>query len=125
MRLHLSGPFNLVQAYISFNRRHKYCIFFHTAPSGAPRNFTISVDKTTLHFEWDPPDDDGTLVSYTLSCSHEGDNDFDVELNIIEEITIDEFLPSTTYECTILATTNGGDGPTASQSATTEGNGFE
>lgn len=102
--------------------------FFHTAPSGPPRNFVISVEKTTLHFEWDPPADDeigGILVSYTLSCSHEGDNDFDVDLEVIEEITIDEFLPSTTYECTILATTNGGDGPTATQSATTEGNGFE
>lgn len=99
----------------------------HAVPSGAPQNFTISVEKTTLTFEWDPPAEDergGTLVSYTLACNNDDDGDdaFEVDLNVIEKITVDEFLPSTSYTCTILASTNGGDGPTASVSATTESN---
>lgn len=81
----------------------------------------VSVEKTSLSFEWDPPVDNETLLSYTLSCSDEDGDGFEVELKVIERITVDEFLPSTTYTCTILATTNGGDGLTAEVSATTDG----
>lgn len=93
-------------------------------PSGAPQNFTVTVEKTTLIFEWDPPLEDeigGVLTSYTLACSNNNSDNFEIKLNVIEKITISEFLPSTTYDCTILASTNAGDGPTASVIATTDG----
>ena len=99
-------------------------ILLHIVPSGAPQNFTVSVKKTTLIFEWDPPADGeagGVITSYTLACTDENNDDFEIELNVIEKIAIDEFLPSTTYTCTILASTNAGDGPTASVTTTTEG----
>lgn len=103
-------------AYIPFS----LCI----APTGAPLNFTVSVENTSLSFEWDPPAEDerrGVLVSYTLSCSGPNDEGFETDLNVIEAVSLDEFLPSTNYSCTIYASTNGGGGPTASVSATTDG----
>ena len=98
---------------------------YSLAPTGAPRNFAVSIEKTTLTFVWDPPANDeigGTLISYTLACTDDNDSDngFEVDLKVIEKITVDEFLPSTDYTCTIYASTNGGDGPTASVSASTD-----
>ena len=86
----------------------------------------MSVQGTSLTFYWDPaPEDEigGTLTSFELSCSSDNGNDFDIELkSTADTVQIDEFLPDTDYTCTILASTNGGDGPTASISTTTEGN---
>lgn len=99
-----------------------------TAPSGAPRNFVVSVENTSLSFQWDPPADNetgGTIIFYTLSCTGTGNDGFEAKLNVIEDITLDEFLPSTTYTCTLSASTNGGEGPTASVTATTDGTIFK
>ena len=95
-------------------------------PTGAPQNFTVRVEGSSLIFEWDPPLDDeigGTLTSYTLSCSSANiSDDFEIQLkDTAGTIQIDEFLPETDYSCSILASNNGGDGPTASVSVTTEG----
>jgi len=83
----------------------------------------VSVENTSLSFQWDPPADNetgGTIIFYTLSC-WAGDEGFEAKLNVIEDITLDEFLPSTTYTCTLSTSTNGGEGPTASVTATTDG----
>ena len=93
-------------------------------PNEPPQNFSVGVSGTSLTFEWGPPPDeiDEPLTSYTLACSSDNGVDFDITLKgTAETVTIDEFLPSTAYDCTILASTNGGDGPTASVSTTTEG----
>ena len=70
-----------------------------------------------------PPADEGIIIQYyTLSCSPEsGGGGFEAKLNPIETVNLDEFLPSTTYTCTISASTNGGAGPTASVTARTDG----
>ena len=108
---------------MTYNRHDTDCTLY-AAPTGPPRNFVVTVENTSLRFEWDPPADDkigGTLISYTLTCSDTDDENFEVELKVIGNITLDEFLPSTAYTCTIFASTNGGDGPTASVTATTDG----
>ena len=85
----------------------------------------MTVEGSSLTFVWSPPPEDeigGTLTSYTLSCSSDNGDNFDIDVKgTAETIKIDEFLPSTDYTCTILASTNDGDGPTASVSITTEG----
>lgn len=84
----------------------------------------MTVNGTSLTFKWGPPADevDEPLTSYTLACTSDNGDDFDIVVKgTAENITIDEFLPTTDYDCTILASTNGGDGPEASLSTTTQG----
>ena len=59
---------------------------------------------------------------YTLSCSSEGGGVFfDRVLKNVLGIALDTFEISTSYTCTISASTSGGPGPATSASATTEG----
>lgn len=85
------------------------------APSGPPTNFTITVDGTSLTCIWDPPEEDlqnGEIVSYTLTCSSDSEMVVDITLNpTVFEISVDLFSHSTTYTCSVAASTEVGIGP--------------
>ena len=121
----------MVNAWLSYRRAH-YCSWLcithlsHTVPSGPPLNFTVSVDITSLTCSWDQPEEDlrnGVITSYTLTCLTVGEAAINVTLKpTVQQITMDLFTYSTTYNCTVSASTAVGAGPSApSISVTTEG----
>ena len=86
---------------------------------GAPTNFVVVASGTALSFSWSQPVGDEVIVSYRLIC---GDT-IDLEFRNIEEITLYDLEPETTYTCTLAAASSGGYGNATNEtSATTEGN---
>ena len=84
----------------------------HAAPSGAPVNFTGVPDGLGITFTWGEPPGGLLIDSYTLSCTtDDGSDSFQVQLNPVLLFTVAELNPSTTYVCTISASTTGGLGP--------------
>lgn len=87
------------------------------APSGPPQNFNIVVNVTTLFVSWEPPlpeDRNGVIISYTLSCLADGDDeveDLSLDLNPVLEIDLYNLAPQTDYYCGITASTSVGNGP--------------
>ena len=84
-----------------------------TAPSGPPQNFTLSVENTTLIFSWQPPapeNRNGAIISYTLSCTSDGESSITLMLIAILEISL-YASPDTTFTCQIAASTSVGIGP--------------
>ena len=80
------------------------------------------MDGVSISLSWGAPPLGGSLlVSYTLSCSVDGEQSFSVVLNPIQQFTLEEQSPSTTYTCSIFGTTRGGDGPAATIIITTSG----
>ena len=66
-----------------------------------------------LEASWTVPDPvNGVIQNYTISCN--GSITFDVEDNLDSETVsftlMNELEPFTTYECSVFATTNGGQG---------------
>ena len=100
-------------------------MFLHIVPSGPPSNFTITVNKTSLICTWDPPEEsaqNGEIVSYTLTCYSGGETVINLTLNpTVLEIDLNLFNYSTTYTCSLAASTLVGTGPTTVSSVTTEG----
>lgn len=84
------------------------------------------MDITSLICVWSPPEDslqNGVIVSYTLTCTSNGEMVVDLTLNpTVFEMTIDLFSPSTGYACSVAASTAVGIGPyTQAITVTTEG----
>ena len=74
---------------------------------------------TALSFSWSRPAGDEVIVSYRLIC----DDTVNLEFQNIEEITLYDFEPETTYTCTLAAASSGGYGSATDEtSATTGGN---
>lgn len=98
-----------------------YCFF--VVNFGPPTNFEIVVTGTeTLTFIWDAPydSDDLEIVSYTLFCHPRFQDEISIIVPIPGTITLDdEFLPGTTYTCSVYGTNADGDGLTAIQTSTT------
>ena len=95
---------------------------FPAAPSGPPLNFKVVARGTGLYFNWDEPAGDVTIVSYTIICEVSGDAVINATLNPVNKIVLDEFMPSTTYLCSMYASSSGGSGPsTVAVNVTTEG----
>lgn len=86
-------------------------IISSSAPTGPPRNFSGSAEGLSISLTWSPPEGDLLILSYTLSCTVDGEIVIEVVLNPIQALTLDELLPSTTYSCSLIATTSGGDSP--------------
>lgn len=84
---------------------------FYSAPTGPPRNFSGIVEGLSISLTWSPPEEDLLILSYTLSCSVNGEPVIEAVLNPIQTLTLDELLPSTTYVCSLIATTSGGNSP--------------
>ena len=94
------------------------------APSGAPVNFTASLNGTVLLLTWEPPDEDernGEIVSYFLSCFIEDDLVFEINVTDIQEIYLGVYKHESTYSCDLYASTEVGGGPNATVSFDTGG----
>lgn len=89
--------------------------FSFVVPTGAPVNFNIDVNMTTLYCSWAPPPEDtlnGNITSYTLSCLV--DNELVLNENISsteDSFEINLYSLNTTYNCSIYASTELGSGP--------------
>lgn len=96
-----------------------------TAPSGTPEDFTVTLNDTVLLLSWAPPAENrrnGVIVSYTLSCSIDDNQVFELNLNAtVEEIYLGVYRHESTYSCNISASTSEGSGPNATASVTTGG----
>ena len=78
--------------------------------------------RTGLYFNWDEPAGDVTIISYTVICRVSGDVIINVTLNPVNKVVLNEFMPSTTYLCSMYASSSGGRGPsTVAVNVTTEG----
>ena len=96
------------------------------APSGPPQSFVVVKDVTSLTCSWDFPTEDdsnGVIVSFDLVCMVDGATVIDMTLDpTVLSITVDLYELSTTYSCTVAASTAIGMGPpTTAISVTTDG----
>ena len=86
-----------------------------TAPSGPPQNLSVMVEDTRLGCSWDQPEVDeqnGDIVSYNLVCMSGGESVIDLTLNpTVLAVYLDLYSLSTTYSCTVAASTAAGMGP--------------
>ena len=99
---------------------HETYQFLYLAPS-APRNFSllpVEASPRQLEASWIIPDlANGEIQNYTLTCNES--ITFNVEYdNNVETTTVSFTLnglePYTAYECSVFATTNGGQGMASS-----------
>ena len=89
---------------------------------GPPRNFEIAViGSETLAFSWDEPlDIDPDDIQYfVIECEPTFQHDIMETVTGSLNKTLEEFLPGTTYTCTVAAKTSELGAP-ATQTATTE-----
>ena len=82
----------------------------------APKNVTSQVAGTAISFSWSRPSGNEVIVSYRLMC-----NNIYLEIVNVENITLYDLLPDTTYTCNLTAASSGGYGPSVSIVVTTEG----
>ena len=107
------------------NRLIVFMCIFSTAPTGAPVSFAATLNNTVLSLSWEPVDEDeqnGDILSYTLTCSI--GSDVALELNLTattEEIDLGVYEADATYSCEIYASNSAGDGPSATTTVTTGG----
>lgn len=98
----------------------KILIIIFTVCVTAPQNFDVALDGTVLSASWDAPEDEN-VISYTLNCSVDGEDVLSLETTLLE-VSVGVYRTSTTYSCTVYATTSNGDGtPTDAMSVTTGG----
>ena len=71
----------------------------------------------TVFFSWDSPpvsERNGVIVSYIIACSLFGFGGLQRDLiSISTSVSFDMLRPSSMYNCTFLAVTSAGNGPTA------------
>lgn len=96
-------------------------------PHAPPRNFTVGIiTSRVLLFSWSPPAEEnrnGVITGYTLTC--EPDIDAIPAVFVTEgNHTVGGFTPATQYNCSVYASTNGGDGPPAVTLITTPEDGW-
>lgn len=76
----------------------------------------------TLTFSWEVPYDseDLNIESYTIECNPRFQEEITITVPLPGSITLaEDFLPGTTYTCSVYATNALGDGVAAVQTATT------
>lgn len=107
----------------SITLNYTHLLTLKIAPMGPPLNYKVVPIGTGLYFRWDDPEDDNIrILSYTITCYISDTVAINVTLNPINSVVLDEFMPSTTYRCSIYSTSSGGNGPpTPSVNVTTEG----
>ena len=90
---------------------------------GPPTNFEIvAIGTESLRFRWDPPydSDDLNIMSYTIYCNPQFHDEISVTVAFASTIALDsQFIPGTTYTCSVYATNAVGDGLAAEATATT------
>ena len=83
----------------------------HTAPSAAPTNVDVSViNSTALIVQWETVpciEQNGDITGYTVRVLESGEMD----VGDVNEVTISELTPSTTYSIQVAAVNSEGTGP--------------
>ena len=74
-------------------------------------------------FSWAPPDvalRNGEITEYTITCDSDGSRAVSVTVAEAGSHNVEGFSPSTTYNCSVVATNSAGSGPPASLTFTTQ-----
>lgn len=110
-----------------FTQRDRYNFIFHfsaVAFVGAPQNFTIQpIGPEMLKFSWGlPPGIDviEQIDFFVIDCEPTFLDDIQVDVQMLE-ITLTEFLPGTTYTCTVRAKRDELGSPAVQTATTPEG----
>ena len=98
-------------------------------PNSAPLDFHVEVNgPRMLTFSWKSPPNDqqnGPIVGYQVQCSsHHHGREMNMTVNEYTHLTDDrlsvtEFLPNTSYNCSVAALTSAGRGPFVYQTVST------
>ena len=83
----------------------------HTAPSAAPTSVDVSfINSTALNVQWEAVpciEQNGDITGYTVRVLESGEMD----VGDVNEVTISELTPSTTYSIQVAAVNSEGTGP--------------
>ena len=87
----------------------------HTAPSAAPTNVDVSViNSTALNVQWEMIpciEQNGDITGYTVRVLVSGEMERVEDAGDVNEVTISELTPSTTYSIQVAAVNSEGTGP--------------
>ena len=87
----------------------------HTAPSAAPTNVSVSVvSSTALTVQWVAVpciEQNGDITGYTVRVLESGEMERVEDVGDLNEVTISELTPSTTYSIQVVAVNSEGTGP--------------
>ena len=87
----------------------------HTAPSAAPTNADVSViNSTALNVQWGPVpciEQNGDITGYTVRVLESGEMERVEDVGDVNNVTISELTPSTTYSIQVAAVNSEGSGP--------------
>ena len=91
---------------------HCVRVLLRLVPSGPPQNFINLVTSRTLTLSWSPPlppQRNGVIINYLITCSLEG-SIINSTRTSNTSLTITGLQPFTNYTCTVRAATIVGDG---------------
>lgn len=80
----------------------------------------VATGAESVSVSWDPPPQDsqnGVIIAYTLTCQPDVPS-LPATFPAARNYSISSFTPSTTYNCSVTATTSAGSGPLAFQTVT-------
>ena len=87
----------------------------HTAPSAAPTNVDVSViNSTALNVQWGAVpciEQNGDITGYTVRVLESGEMERVEDVGDVNEVTISDLTPSTTYSIQVAAVNNIDTGP--------------
>ena len=91
------------------------CVVIGTAPSGSPRNATVSaIDSSRVQFEWVAPsveDSNGIVIGYIVRITGQDSNEL-IELQTnMTRVQVENLHPFYSYVFTVAAHTEAGVGP--------------
>ena len=88
-------------------------------------NFSAVLNNTVLSLMWEPVNEDdqnGEILSYTLTCYIGSDVAFELNLTAtVEEIDLGVYEADATYSCEIYASNSAGNGPSVTITIATGG----
>ena len=87
----------------------------HTAPSAAPTNVSVSVvSSTALSVQWGAVpciEQNGDITGYKVHVLESGEMERVEDVGDVNNVTISELTPSTTYSIQVAAVNSEGTGP--------------
>ena len=99
------------------------CVFSNPVNIGPPTNFEVVATGTeSLQISWEAPYDsaDLNILSYTISCDPQFHDEISVTVPVATTIVLEsQFIPGTTYTCSVYATNADGNGIAAEATAIT------
>ena len=101
--------------YVCYTPLNLSVVGIYTAPSGSPRNTTVSaIDSSRVEVDWVAPSDDdlnGIVIGYAVRVTGQDSGDmFDLQTNQTS-IQVENLHPFYSYVFTVAARTEAGTGP--------------